>query len=191
MISLTPSHLINHLYCPRYTYFEWVLQIPRHEDNYSKVLRGRQVHDDRLEQNKGYLRRRLGVVSRHDDQYLTNDHLRGRVDEVLELNDDTLAPLDYKFAEYKNKVYITYKTQLQCYAWLIEDNFGRRVTRGYLVYTRSNNRVITVPITTADIDHVKLVADDIRRVIQQNYFPRATPVKKRCVSCTYRKICVQ
>ena len=103
MISLTPSHLIQHLYCPRFTYFEWVLRIPQYEEKFSKVMRGRNLHDERLERNKGYLRRRLGVVDRHDDQYLTNDYLRGRVDEVLELEDGTLAPLDYKFAPYQRQ----------------------------------------------------------------------------------------
>ena len=41
MISLTPSQLIQHLYCPRFTYFEWVLRLPQFEDNFGKVLRGR------------------------------------------------------------------------------------------------------------------------------------------------------
>ncbi|MEL6393122.1 MAG: hypothetical protein AAFR97_10250, partial [Bacteroidota bacterium] len=73
MISITPSHIIQHLYCPRYTYFEWVLRIPQNEEKYGKVMRGRKIHDQRLERNKGYLRKRLGVVNRWDDQYLTNN----------------------------------------------------------------------------------------------------------------------
>jgi CRISPR-associated exonuclease Cas4 len=131
-ISLTPSHIIEHLYCPRFTYFEYVLAIPQHETDNYKVMRGRNLHDDRLEQNKDYLRRRLGVMEKFLDQYLTNDLLRGRVDEVLRLADGSLAPLDYKFAEYKEKVYPGYLTQLYCYAWLIEENFGGRVEKGFL-----------------------------------------------------------
>ena len=191
MISLTPSHLIQHLYCPRFTYFEWVLRLPQFEDNFGKVLRGRHLHDERLERNKGYLRRRLGVVARHDDQYLTNKLLRGRVDEVLELNDGTFAPLDYKFARYEDRVYATYRTQLYCYAWLIQENFGATVTRGFVVYTRSNNHVATVPVTPEDIERVKAVAADVRRVLNKNILPKATRVKSRCVNCTYRKVCIQ
>ncbi|MEO0790606.1 MAG: CRISPR-associated protein Cas4, partial [Bacteroidota bacterium] len=41
MISITPSHIIQHVYCPRYTYFEWVLRIPQNEEKYGKVMRGR------------------------------------------------------------------------------------------------------------------------------------------------------
>lgn len=191
MISLTPSHIIQHLYCPRFTYFEYVLAIPQYEARNYKVMRGRHLHDERLEQNKGYLRRRLGVTARHDDQYLTNELLRGRVDEVLELRDGTMAPLDYKFAEYKDKVFNTYKTQLFCYAWLIEDNFRRPVQRGFLVYTRSQNKVVEVPVREEDKAEVRAAAEAIRNIIDKNTFPRATKYKRRCLTCTYRNICIK
>ena len=120
MLSITPSHIIEHLYCPRYTFFQYVLCVPQFEEKFYKVSKGRHIHDSKLEQNKAYLRKRIGVTDKRLNQYLTNDYLRGEVDEVLFLNDGTMAPLDYKFAEYKEKIYNTYKTQLFCYALLIE-----------------------------------------------------------------------
>ena len=191
MISITPSHIIQHLYCPRFTYFEYVLAIPQYESRNYKVMRGRHLHDERLEQNKGYLRRRLGAIARHDDQYLTNELLRGRVDEVLELQDGSMAPLDYKFAEYKDKIFNTYKTQLYCYAWLIEDNFQKPVHRGFLVYTRSRNKVVEVPVREEDKAAVRAAAEAIRDIIGKNTFPRATKYKRRCLTCTYRNICIK
>lgn len=190
-MSLTPSHLIEYLYCPRFTYFEYVLCVPQQEHKDYKVLRGRHLHDQRLEENKDYLRRRLGVTDKYLDQYLTNEVLRGRVDEVLELADGTLAPLDYKFAEWKDTVYATYRTQLYCYAWLITETFGRPVTRGFLVYTRSRHKVVEVPIAPADVDEVRRVAAAVLDIIEQNVYPKATKCKSRCVTCTYRKICTR
>jgi len=191
MISLTPSHIIQYLYCPRFTYFEHVLAIPQYEEKHYKVMRGRHLHTEKLERNKGYLRRRLGVVSRLDDQYLTNDLLRGRVDEVLTLSDGTMAPLDYKFAQFKDRVFQTYKTQLFCYAWLIEQNFERSVNKGFLVYTRSQNKLVEVPVKESDKMAVQRAAREIQSIIEKNRFPRATKYKRRCVSCTYRNICVR
>lgn len=191
MMSLTPSHIIQYLYCPRFTYFEHVLRVPQFEEKNYKVVRGRNLHDERLEQNKGYLRKRLGVQNRYDDQYLTNELLRGRVDEVLELADGTMAPLDYKFAEYDEVVFSTYRTQLYCYAWLIEDNFQKPVNRGYLVYTRSQNKVVEVPVEAEDKEAVKQAAKEILHIIDSNLFPKATRYKERCVHCTYRNICVR
>jgi CRISPR-associated exonuclease Cas4 len=191
MLSITPSHIIEYLFCPRFTYFEHVLKIPQYEEKNYKVMRGRHLHDEKLERNKGYMRKRLGVVSRLDDQYLTNNLLRGRVDEVLTLKDGTMAPLDYKFAVFEDKIYRTYQTQLYCYAWLIEDTFGVEVRCGFLVYTRSQNRVVEVPI---GLEHQRLVrqaSESIAQIIQQNKYPKATPDKQKCVTCTYRNICTR
>ncbi|MCY7356826.1 MAG: CRISPR-associated protein Cas4 [Rudanella sp.] len=195
-MTLTPSHIIEYLFCPRYTYFEYVLCIPQYEEKNYKVMRGRNLHDERLERNKDYLRKRLGrpgapVTGKFLDQYLTNELVRGVVDEVLEFGDGLMAPLDYKFAEYKDKVYDTYKTQLYCYAWLIEENFGRTVDRGFLVYTRSNNQVVEVPITSDDKEAVKKAAAAIFSIIDRNFFPKATKAKARCVTCTYRNVCIK
>ena len=190
-MSLTPSHIIEYLFCPRFTYFEYVLAIPQYEEKDYKVMRGRHLHDERLERNKDYLRRRLGVTEKHLDQYLTNTLIRGVVDEVLGFGDGTMAPLDYKFAEYKDRVYDTYRTQLYCYAWLIEENFGQRVERGFLVYTRSNNRVVEVLITNEDKSEVQKAASEVLHIIEDNYFPKATKYKARCVTCTYRNICIK
>lgn len=189
--NITPSQIIEYLYCPRYTYFEHVLQIPQHEEKYYKVMRGRELHVERARQNVAYLRRRIGATDKKLNQYLSNEWLRGEVDEVLWLKDGTMAPLDYKFARYEDKIYDTYKTQLYCYAWLIRENFGKDVNRGYLVYTRSKNKLVEVPIADGHVDAVRQAASDIKHIVEQNYHPKATKYKRRCVNCTYRNICVK
>ena len=188
-MTLTPSHIIEYLFCPRFTYYEYVLTIPQHEEKNYKVQRGRELHDKKLEENKNYLRQRIGAVDKQLDQYLTNDLLRGRIDEVLTLADGTMAPLDYKFAEWKEEIYTTYQTQLYCYAWLIEDNFCKSVAKGYIVYTRSKNKLVEVEISDAHKQSVKAAAQAIFSIINHNTFPPATKIKKRCVQCTYRNIC--
>lgn len=191
MFSITPSHIIQYLYCPRFTFFEYVLRVPQHEEKEYKVMQGREMHDRKEAQNTGYLRRRIGATAKVIDCYLTNDLLRGEVDEVLELSDGTMAPLDYKFAKWEDKLYDTYRTQLVCYAGLIEENFGRPVNRGYLVYTRSKNYLLEVPIAQADMEAVRRAAEEIRAIVRKNLYPVATKVKKRCEHCTYRNICTR
>ncbi len=102
-----------------------------------------------------------------------------------------MAPLDYKFAEYNDRVYDTYKTQLYCYAWLIEENFGQPVNKGFIVYTRSRNKVIEVEVSDSDKQQVKDAAAAIFAIIDQNRYSKATKYKARCVSCTYRNICIK
>lgn len=189
--SVTPSEIIQYLYCPRFIYFEKVLGIPQFEEKSYKAMRGRDLHDRKIRMNKDYLRKKIGVVDKYQEQYLTNSMIRGIVDEVLFLDDGTAAPLDYKFAEYKDKVFNTYQTQLACYAWLIEENFNKPVNRGFLVYTRSKNKIIDVMIEDTLKKEVKDAAGAIIEIIDRNRFPKATRYKKRCIECTYRNICIQ
>lgn len=154
-------------------------------------MRGRELHDYKQSVNKDYLRKKIGVTKKYQEQYLTNNFLRGKIDEVLQLEDDTMAPLDYKFAKYKGRIFNTYKTQLFCYAWLIEDNFSVKVDRGYLVYTRSKNTLVKVSVSEKSKEKVKEAASDIVDIINKNRFPKATRYKKRCRGCTYRNICIQ
>jgi len=190
-MSVTPSHIIEYLYCPRFTYFEYVLGIPQYEERHYKVQKGRNTHELKLVRNKEYLRKRIGVVEKYTDQYLTNGYLRGKVDEVLLLSDGAMAPLDYKFALFKDTVFETYKTQLFCYAVLIEENFGKPVQKGFLVYIRSRNRLVEVPVTGKDKEKVLTAAKGVLEVIEKNVYPKGTNYKKRCVSCTYRNICTK
>lgn len=189
--SVTPSHIIEYLFCPRFTYFEYVLRIPQNEDKYYKVNKGREVHLKKAQENAEYLRKKIGVTKKYLNQYLTNDYLRGEVDEVLLLDDSTMAPLDFKYAQYKEKIYETYKTQLECYAVLIEHNYGIKVCKGYLVYTRSKNKLIEVAISDASKNKILLVAENIVDIITENNYPKATKYKKRCVTCTYRNVCTK
>jgi CRISPR-associated exonuclease Cas4 len=191
MQSFYPSQIIEYLYCPRYTFFEYVLRIPQYEEKFYKVQRGRDIHNEKLEQNKGYLRKKIGVKEKWEDQYLGMDGLRGRIDEVLLLEDGTYALLDYKFAEWKDRVYETYKQQLYCYAVLIEEIFHGEVNKGYLVYVRSKNKIVEVDISAADKSEIKKSMERMSAIIKRNEFPKATKLKKRCVNCTYQNICIK
>ena len=191
MITLTPSQIIEYLFCPRFTYFEYVLSIPQYEEKFYKVMKGREMHEIKAKQNIDYLRKKIGVKAKKINQYLTNGWLRGEVDEVLELSDGTMAPLDFKFAEFKDRIFDTYKTQLFCYALLIEHNFRKKVNRGYLIYVRSNNKLIEVEVNDNSKDRIKRAAEGIFEIVEKNYYPAGTKFKKRCVTCTYQNLCTK
>src|SRR5262249_14810901 len=117
------THLLEHLYCPRFTYFEYVLAVPERQERRPLVAKGRDVHRERRRTNPTYLRKKLGVVERQFDVPLASVRLgvRGSVDEVLTLADGTMAPLDYKFAEAPRQVYHNQKVQSVLYGLLITE----------------------------------------------------------------------
>ncbi len=188
-ISITPSQIIEFLFCPRYIYFMYVLDIPQFEENNFKVMLGRNLHTEKLNVNKKYLRKKINAKEKYLDVYLTNNYLRGRMDEVIELNDGTLAPLDYKFAEYKEHIFNTYKTQLYCYAVLIEDNFNIKVNKGFIVYTRSNNKLLTVEIPDYAKDEIVKNTAEIVNIIENNVYPKVKASPHKCSGCIFRNIC--
>jgi CRISPR-associated exonuclease Cas4 len=151
-VPLTVTHLLEHLYCPRFTYFEYVLGVPERQGKRPLVLKGRQAHEERRRTIPNYLRKKLGVVSRQFDVPLASAGLgvRGSVDEVLTLADGSMAPFDYKFAEAPRTVYHNLKMQSALYGLLIQEAFGVPVRRGYLCYVRSKAVILERVNATGD-----------------------------------------
>jgi len=190
-IFITPSEVIEYLFCPRFTYFMNVLKVSQHEHRRKLVNKGRNLHDLKLVRNKDYIRSRIGVIDKQQEVYLTSRkmHLVGKIDEVLFLKDNFAAPLDYKFAFWEEKIYKTLKTQQTLYALMIEENFEKTVNKAYLVYVRSKNKLVELEITDKmKYDALKIV-DDLFEIIEFNYFPKSTKVKSKCNDCTYRNLC--
>ncbi len=192
-VPLTVTHMHEHLYCPRFTYFEYVLAIPERQERRQLVQIGRRVHEERKRVNPNYLRKKLGVVGRRFDVPLASRQLgvRGAVDEVLTLEDGTMAPFDYKFAEDPGQVYHNLKVQSALYGVLIREVFGVPVRRGFLCYVRSAHRVVTLEHSEADFEEAEAVVREVLEVIQRGVFPPATRWKARCQDCCYRNVCIR
>ncbi len=191
-ILLTPSEIIEYFYCPRFIYFMFSLGIDQHEEKRFKVLMGREVHKDKAQINKDYLRKKIGVTGKEIEVYLSSEklHLKGIVDEVLTLNDGSMSPLDYKFAEYKEREFKTHKTQSLAYGMLISENYGKPVNKGFVVYTRSRNKLVEIEFKQKDIDSFQKIIEEMLLIIQKGYYPKKASSKAKCDDCAYRNICV-
>lgn len=189
--SITTSLLMEYVFCPRFTYFEYVLDIPQQEGKRFKVEKGRTVHEKVRKQNPDYLRKKLGVKEKISDVYLTSSEtgIRGIVDEVLFLKDGNAAPLDYKFAEYKERIFKTYRNQLVFYARLIQDNYDLPVQKGFIVYTRSKNKLVEIEIAEKHYKELDRIISHLKNIIYGCKYPKPTTVKRRCRDCCYKNIC--
>ena len=188
--SITASDILEHLFCPRFTYFELYLKIPEHQERRFKVQKGRTIHEDKIRVNPDYLRKKLGCVDRKKSVYLSSERgLRGIVDEVLFLDDGTAAPLDFKYAEYKDRTFKNHKYQLTFYGRLISEHFQVPVNRGFIVYTRSRNKLIEVPITEIMYSELDNIIGEFLSVAQRGVYPKPTKYRARCGDCCYRNIC--
>lgn len=189
---LTPSEVLEHIYCPRFTWFMAVQQIPQHEEARFKVRKGREVHQRRATENREYLRRKIGAIKREIEVYLAAPslRLRGIVDEVLWLKDGTLAPLDYKYTEARDQVFKTHETQVTLYGMLIEAVYQQPVQRGYVAYVRDGSQLQEVAITEAAKQEMRCLVERIFAIIRTGRLPARTPSRLRCEDCCYKNICV-
>src|SRR5579875_42141 len=190
-LLLTPSDVLEHLFCGRFTYFERHLGIPQYQERRERVRRGRELHAIREATNRAYLRKRLGVTDKRIDVSLVSPrhHLRGRLDEVLFFDDGTAGPLDYKFAKDPGRIYRTLRLQSAMYALLIRENVRLPVRRGYLVYTRSQNRVVEITYQPDDFRRIGQAIREILDILHRGVLPRRAP-SSHCLDCCYRFICV-
>ncbi|MDD5090168.1 MAG: CRISPR-associated protein Cas4 [Candidatus Wallbacteria bacterium] len=188
---ITPSEIIEHLYCPRFTYFMNCLGISQHEEKRYKVMKGREFHEKREAENREYLRKKLGCVAREIAVYLASPALRvrGIIDEVLTLADGTMAPLDYKHSEFNERTYSTFKIQSVLYARLIMDRYQEPVERGFICYCREGFKVKEIVYRKRDFVYAEMVVKEIFRVMLNGYYPKRTKWRSRCPDCCYRNIC--
>ncbi|ODS41199.1 CRISPR-associated protein Cas4 [Candidatus Altiarchaeales archaeon WOR_SM1_SCG] len=189
---ITVSDVMEYLFCPRFIYFMYCLDIKQHEDKRYKVLKGRKVHEVREKINKDYIRKKLNCTRKESSVYMASKkhHVKGIVDEVLFMDDGTASPFDYKYAEDKGKLFKTYKYQSVIYGLLIKENYNVDVRKGFICYTRSNNSVKEITFKEKDFTEAVKIINEILDIIQKGVYPKKTKSLMRCVDCTYRNICV-
>lgn len=191
--TLTISDIIEHLFCQRFTYFIHCLNIPQHEELRHKVQLGRALHEKREKQNIDYLRKKLGCIGKEISVYLASKELRlrGIVDEVLYLSDQSLAPLDYKLTKYNEFIYKTHRVQSTILAMLIKENYKKEVHCGYICYTRGGNKVVRIDYSDNDFRFIRELTAEIFYIIQTGYFPKKSSSQLKCLDCCYKNICVK
>jgi CRISPR-associated exonuclease Cas4 len=166
------------------------LDIPQHEEKRFKVQKGREIHEDKQRINPAYLRKKLGCIERKSSVYLSSARgIRGIVDEILFLDDGSAAPLDYKYAEYKERTFKNHKYQLTFYGQLIKENYDVPVKRGFIIYTRSRNKLVEVPISERMYSELSDIIKELFDVVQKGIYPKPTRYKQRCPDCCYKNIC--
>jgi CRISPR-associated exonuclease Cas4 len=188
---ITISDVLEYLFCPRFIYYMHCLDIPQHEESRFKVMQGREVHEKKLITNPDYLRKKLGVVKKEMNVFMVSKehHIKGIADEVLFLDDGTAAPFEYKYAEFKDEIFKTYKYQLVLQALMIRENYNVEVTRGFLCFTRSNNRIEPVDFTSKDFDRGSEIVEAILEIIDKGFYPTKSKYKNKCIDCCYGTIC--
>jgi len=170
----------------------YVLSIPEYEERRFKVKKGKEIHENRQKNNPDYLWKKLDVVKRYGTVELKSekDHLSGVPDDIVELEDGSLAPVDYKWAVYPDYVYPGHRMQIGAYGLLIETIYQKPVKKGFIFYIRDGSKVVEVAITSSLKQRVRDATECIIAMIEKEELPEVKGREIRCLDCTYRNICV-
>ena len=207
-VLLTPSIIATHTYCPRTVWFEHLLNMPQDLTDNFKVQQGRNIHTPQLNNKKSYLRQQLKAELVQEDAFLHTQGLRGRVDEVLEMPDGSLAPLDYRYAEFMPKeqqghkkanssgvvrpgsrVFKNIRLQMQCYAYMLQQQYNKPVKQAFVVFTRSQYHIETINVHAADLDRIKVATAEIEHLLRHPVFPGPPNTINHCTDCLYNPVC--
>ena len=157
-IFVTVSDTLEYLFCPRFIFFMHRQCIVQREERRYKVLEGRELHESREKVNRDYVRNKLNCVKKEISVYLTSQKydFKGEVDEVLFLEDGTVAPLDYKFAKFKDTVYRTQVSGRSLWA-SHHEHYVVDVKRCFVCYTRGNHHMEEIAFRQKDFEQARIM----------------------------------
>jgi CRISPR-associated exonuclease Cas4 len=189
---ITPSEISDFIYCKRYIYYERFLGIQQFAQNRYKVKKGKEIHDKMESDNKSFTRKQIDSVKKLINVNLISKkyNLKGKIDEIHVTNDGYYIPLDYKYSKYDDFIYKTNKLQIVMYSLMIEETYNCKVKKGFLVFLRSNNKLVEVDINDKDknetLGYLKEFGD-----ISYGFYPEKSESDKKCSDCCYKNICVK
>lgn len=185
--NLSVTDLLDHQYCPRITWFSFVLGAPPRGT--IKTEHGRRAHEEwaRRAGSESGGERPAGLRVVSWELISRRLRLRGRLDAVV-AEGERLLPYEVKSTATPTRPHPGQLLQLAAYALPLEERTGRRVDRGYLHYV-GDGRVVAVEITEAARRRVRKIMEDLRRVVETEAMPPRAPAS-HCRDCGYRKICV-
>jgi CRISPR-associated exonuclease Cas4 len=183
---VTVTTVVEHAFCPKFTYYGHVLGLMQYEEKRGTVQTGKILHKKRETTNKDYvihgLRGKKLVALKLYSRQLP---LIGKIDEAVEL-DDEIVIIEHKFSN--PIVGNTIKVQLGLLAVLLEENLKKPIRRAIVVFTKENRVELEVKIDEELKRMSTRMFNDVLSVINSGKNPKSK-FDGRCLNCCYRRVC--
>jgi CRISPR-associated exonuclease Cas4 len=181
----------QYAYCPRVLFY--MLCLPGVRPTTYKMEAGiaAQAIVSKLETRRSL--RAYGVAEgvRHFHVPLRSARLNcvGEVDLVIECQagpTTRLVPVDFKLSRQRPGEH--FRLQLACYGMMLEEQWGHPAPEGIL-YLIPTKEIISVVLTSRLRARAIRLLEEMRACIDQQRMPPATPYRRRCVGCEFRRFC--
>lgn len=184
---LTVTAVVEHTFCPNFTYFELVLGLNQYEGKRGTVAAGRAVHRRHETTNKKYVQTGLNgrkIVAR---TYHSNKlGLIGRIDEAVESKDEVVL-IERKYTNY-TQMRDTLRVQLGLLALLVEENTAKHVRRALVVFTKDEHVTREFAVDDRMREFALRMLESTKETIQREALPDVE-FDNRCLNCCFRRVC--
>ena len=186
MISVTT--VVEHVFCPKFTYYGMVLGIEQYEQKRGTVLSGRAHHATSEKTNKDYVPQNItGEKITSLKLYSKKYGFVGIVDHCI-VTDSEIILIERKYTDYK-KIHDTLRVQLGLLAVLLEENLEKPVQKALVIFSKDATRE-QIPVTIdSDVKQFALdMLKDAKKVMDNTLMPKSH-YDRRCINCCYRNVC--
>lgn len=192
-LFLTVTDLKQYAYCARVVYYSYCLPLIRPLT--FKMTRGIEAHERARPRERRRTLSAYGLTrgERHFDVLVESASLglRGRVDMVIETDENAtsakeLIPVEYKHTRRAPGPH--WKRQLAAYGLLLQEGWGTPVQRGFFYFLPAR-RAEEVVITTRLRDDAQKTLAVMRHMIEREAMPAPPKSRRPCVDCEFRRFC--
>ena len=180
--------VVEYCFCSRFTYYEYVMEMPQYEEKRGTVQSGKVLHKNAEVRNKNIIP--ANIMGRKVNSlklYSKRHDLVGIVDHAI-INDDGIIIIERKYTD-SNTVYLTHKVQLGLLAILLEENLKKPVIHADLIFGKNQKHKRQRLYIDDDIKKWALkMLEETKDVITNGVLPDEK-FDNRCIDCCYRKSC--
>jgi len=185
VVSVTD--VVEHAFCPMFTYFRLVMGMPQYEKRRGTVQKGRAIHEIRQRNNPGYIPKNLegGTKVMGVTLYSSKLGLVGKIDHAI-ITNDQIVIFEQKYA--KSFLGKTLRVQLGLLATLLEEHYGKPCKQAVVQFLVKPCKTVRIIIDERIRAEALQTLSDLRRVLDSCQMP-SSHYDGRCEDCTYRLVC--
>lgn len=184
--NINVTDIVEYTFCKKFPYYSIVLGIPQYEGTRGTVLKGRQHHETRATTNRNYIPHGIEGKKLIGNMLYSKLGYSGKIDEAIE-SDTTILLVERKYSD-NTSISDILKVQLGLLAFLLEENFGKRVNVARVIFERQIRVEIDVQIDNEIRSFAIKQLEAVLSLVRTGVFP-AEKYDNRCVNCCYRKLC--
>jgi CRISPR-associated exonuclease Cas4 len=180
--------VVEHVFCPRFTYYSLVLGLRQYEEKRGTVMAGRNLHQRAEKDNPSYVPKKMGNADKliSTQLYSTALGLSGKIDEAYETASEILL-VERKYSDYV-MINDTLKTQLGLLSLLLEENRHKPVTSALVVFQKSGRVVKEIKVTDELKEFALEKLGSAKRILSSGIGPDVD-FSRKCLDCTFKKVC--